>query len=93
MPFEPGNQAAKNRSNPKLFAEALLMEIKAAGSDHQALRKVARALLDKAETGDVPAINAIADRLDGKVPQAVDANLSGNVVVNLLRFAADRDGP
>ncbi len=34
------------------------------------LRAVAEALVDKALTGDVHAINTIADRLDGKVPQA-----------------------
>jgi hypothetical protein len=35
------------------------------------LRAVAEALVNKAMTGDVPAIKEIADRLDGKVPQAV----------------------
>lgn len=35
------------------------------------LRAVADALVNKAITGDVPAIKEIADRLDGKVPQAV----------------------
>lgn len=35
------------------------------------LRAVADALVDKAIGGDVPAIKEIADRLDGKVPQAV----------------------
>ena len=92
MPFEPGNNANPGgRPKSKPFADALRMEIAAAGEDHKALRKVARALLDKAGEGDVPAINALADRLDGKVPQAVDASLSGNVVVNLLRFA-DQNG-
>ena len=35
------------------------------------LRMVAEALVEKAITGDVPAIKELADRLDGKVPQAV----------------------
>jgi len=35
------------------------------------LRAVADALVTKAMSGDVPAIKEIADRLDGKVPQAV----------------------
>lgn len=35
------------------------------------LRAVADALVNKAMTGDVPAIKEIADRLDGKVPQAI----------------------
>ncbi len=48
-----------------------LMEIKAAGDDHKALRKIAAALLAKAANGDVPAINSLADRTDGKVAQAL----------------------
>jgi len=35
------------------------------------LRAVADALVTKAIQGDVPAIKEIADRLDGKVPQAI----------------------
>jgi len=48
-----------------------MMEIAAAGDDHKALRKIAAALLAKAGDGDVPAINALADRTDGKVAQAL----------------------
>jgi hypothetical protein len=47
------------------------MEIAAAGDNHQALRRVARALLAEAYKGNVAAIAMIADRLDGKVPQPV----------------------
>lgn len=56
----------------KTFANMLrvaLKEAHAEGGDK--LRKVADALVEKAMTGDVPAIKEIADRLDGKVPQAV----------------------
>jgi hypothetical protein len=55
----------------KPFRDALRMELLAAGEDHKSLRRVARALIAQAETGDVSAINAIADRLDGKVAQPV----------------------
>jgi hypothetical protein len=48
-----------------------MMEIAAAGDDHKALRKIAAALLAKTGDGDVPAINALADRTDGKVAQAL----------------------
>src|SRR5215472_209956 len=50
---------------------ALRMEIAAAGGDHKALRKLARALLTKAAAGDVHAIREIGDRMDGRVPQAI----------------------
>ena len=48
-----------------------MMEIKDAGKNHKALRMIARALIDKAASGDVPAINALSDRTDGKVAQAI----------------------
>jgi hypothetical protein len=48
-----------------------MMEIAAAGDDHKALRSIVAALLAKAADGDVPAINSLADRTDGKVAQAL----------------------
>ena len=90
MAFEPGqsgNPAGRPKAD-KAFANMLRIAIKQAHDEgRDKLRAVADALVDKAISGDVQAINAIADRLDGKVPQAVDANLSGNVVVNLVRFS------
>lgn len=63
------NPRGQQRDKP--FRDALRMEIAAAGEDHKALRRVARALIDKAADGDVPAIKEIADRLDGKPAQAI----------------------
>src|SRR6476619_8512441 len=70
MPFEKGNKYGGARK-VKPFRDARMMEIKAAGDDHKALRKIAAALLAKAASGDVPAINSLADRTDGKVAQAL----------------------
>jgi Family of unknown function (DUF5681) len=68
MPFMRGQSGHPGgRPKDKPFAEALRMEIKGAGDDHRALRKVARALLDKAAEGDIQAIREVADRLDGKL--------------------------
>lgn len=56
----------------KTFANMLrvaLKEAHEAGGDN--LRQVAEALVKKALTGDVAAIREVADRVDGKVPQAV----------------------
>lgn len=50
------------------------MELKAAGEDHKALRAIAKNLINLAQKDDekaLPAINAIADRLDGKPAQAI----------------------
>ena len=71
----------------KPFRDALMMEIKAAGDDHKALRKIAAALLAKAASGDVPAINSLADRTDGKVAQALigDSEEDGVRLVHTIR--------
>lgn len=55
----------------KPFVEALRMEIAAGGQDHKTLRRIAAQLLAKAEEGDMQAIKELADRMDGKVPQAL----------------------
>ena len=56
----------------KTFANMLRVAISEAhGEGGTRLRAVADALVTKAMSGDVPAIKEIADRLDGKVPQAV----------------------
>jgi len=61
----------------KPFRQALWMEIKAldAGQTNNypkgSLRSVAQALLFRAADGDIAAIREVADRIDGKVPQAI----------------------
>lgn len=64
--------AGNANSGPKRekpFREALQMEIKAAGEDHKALRRIASNLLSLAYNGDLNAIKEIADRLDGRAAQ------------------------
>jgi hypothetical protein len=48
------------------------MALAAAGKDHKALRRVAKALITKASDGDVSAIKEIGDRLDGRPTQATE---------------------
>ena len=55
----------------KPFRDALRMEISSMGADFKGLRTIARALIDNAKSGDSPSIREIADRIDGKVPQAI----------------------
>ena len=74
------NPRGQQRDKP--FRDALRMEIAAAGEDHKALRRVARALLKAAETGKVDAIREVGDRLDGKVAQAlVGDDRSGPIMI------------
>lgn len=55
----------------KPFRDALRLAISDAEGDFRKLRKVAESLVRRATKGDVQAIKEIADRLDGKVPQAI----------------------
>lgn len=64
--------ANSGRKQEKPFADALRMELAAAGEDQKALRLIARALIDKASSGDMQAIKELADRADGKVPQQLN---------------------
>lgn len=76
----------------KTFANMLrvaLKEAHIAGGDN--LRAVAQALVDKALTGDVPAIREIGDRIDGKVPQGIEGNgEGGELVIQILRMAVEK---
>ena len=66
----PRGRAVETAAKP--FAEALRMELAAAGENHKKLRKIARNLLELASSGStdaLPAILAVADRLDGKPAQ------------------------
>ena len=78
---QSGNPAG--RASEKPFADALRMEIKAAGEDHQQLRVIARKLLDKASEGDMQAINCLADRLDGRPAQALEVHTAATFVMRL----------
>ncbi len=76
MAFEKGRSGNPNGrpKRAKLFETALMMELKDAGEDMPALREIARNLiaLCKTEVKDaLPAIKEFADRIDGKVPQAI----------------------
>lgn len=60
----------------KLMRDALLLELMVEVNDGDGtlakrLRKIARALITKAEGGDVQAIKEIADRTDGRPAQSL----------------------
>lgn len=80
-------KGSENKDKP--FREALRMEIAEAGDSPKSLRSVARALLEKAATGDVQAIKEVADRLDGKAPQAITDAGGGPIVVKIVKFGDD----
>lgn len=76
----------------KPFRDALRMELANAGDDHKALRMIASALIVKASEGDMQAIKELADRIDGKVPQAIvgdDDHDAISVVATIKRVIVD----
>lgn len=94
MPFEPGvsgNPGGRAKARP--FKDALMIEAKAAENGEPceakpgSLRWNARKLL---ELGEVPAIKEIADRLDGKVPQAIVGDGDEDPIDINVRLDAER---
>lgn len=81
MPFEKGQSGNPGgRPKEKPFRTALNMELAEAGENHKALRAIARNLIQLAQKDDasaLPAIREIADRSDGKVPQAIENGEDG----------------
>ncbi len=71
---QSGNPGGRSK-NEKLYRDALRKAISAiADSDPHKRKKIeliAEAHVAKALEGDVPAINSLADRLDGKPVQAI----------------------
>lgn len=63
---------ANSGRREQFFLTALLMELKEAGKDMPKLRSIAKQLIDKADSGDLPAISELVNRLDGKPRQAID---------------------
>lgn len=85
--------ANSGRRAEKPFADALRMELAALGEDHKGLRAVAKQLISKATSGDMQAIQELANRTDGKVAQQVNlADADGDkLVIQLVRFGDDTD--
>lgn len=90
VPGQSGNPTGKPKS-AKLFRDALLVAIKQADAQGvEAVQRVAFRLVAEAEAGDVSAIREIADRIDGKVPQAIGGTDELDpLVVQIIRRAND----
>lgn len=66
----------KNAAKGAMWADALRMEL---AQDKHRIRKLTRALLDKAEAGDVSALKELGDRLDGKANQSISGPNGGPI--------------
>src|ERR1700704_6486193 len=76
-------------SPEKAFKAAVNRLLSTTGSNPHLLDEIVLAIAQKAKKGDVIAFNALADRLDGKVPQSIggDAELGpiGVVITGVIR--------
>lgn len=86
MPWKPGESGnPEGSSKQKRFFNALDRAI--VQEDGARLRKAAEKLLDLAAEGEPFALQMLADRLDGKAVQQIDANVDGNLTVEIVKFA------
>lgn len=78
------NPRGQQRDKP--FRDALRMVIADAEDNPRKLRRIAEKLFDQAAQGDVQAIKEVADRLDGKVPQAVGGSDELGPIENVVTW-------
>lgn len=78
--------ANSGRRQEKPFRDALRMELAAIGEDQRALRIVARKLIEAASEGKLDAIKELADRVDGKVAQALIGGEEGDPPIQITRI-------
>lgn len=84
---QPGNT---NAAKARVWTQAIerVFEKRSSLVDRNAeLDLLAERLVDLAKAGDMIALKEIGDRLEGKPKQAIEAELTGNLTVNVLRFA------
>ena len=94
MPFEPGHSGnPSGTKTERKFLAALLRAI--AQDDAVRLRSAAEKLLDLAASGESWAIKELADRLDGRPPQAIQAqDAEGrDLAIALIAYAPNHSIP
>ena len=85
---QPGNNnAGKNKPFWRAIDRAIAQD------DGKRLREAAEKLLDLASQGEQWAVKELADRIDGKAHQSIDAKVDADLTVQVIRFSdAPADG-
>jgi hypothetical protein len=83
------NPRGQQRDKP--FLAALRLEIAELAENPKGLRAVAKKLIEKAAGGDVSAIKELADRLDGRVPQAITGEDGAALALGSINISALSD--
>ena len=85
---------ATNKDKP--FRAALVRALGIADNNPEKLDQLAAALLARAQEGDTTALREVADRLDGKVPQALEHSGEAHrplvIVSGIERGGGDQSG-
>ncbi len=102
MPFQKG-QSGNPKGRPKsskLFKDALNLAVHermdekplrgVETGDKTKLRRIAEVLVENAMDGNIPAIKEVADRLDGKAPQAIVGDDNPLTVVGQINLVAGK---
>jgi hypothetical protein len=81
----------KNGVKGKIWSDALRKAVltKGQGEGKKRLVKIALALLDKAESGDVAAIREFGDRIEGKAIQAISGPDGGAIIHTVERVIVE----
>jgi len=96
---QSGNPGGRPKRD-KFITQRLIAELKEIDPVTQAprLHKVAKALVEKAEGGDVVAAREIMDRVEGKVPQAIGGDPENpldtvtRIETHIIKPRHDKDG-
>ncbi len=73
--------------NNRLWAETIKRVLVQEDINGEKIRAIANALITKAQEGDIPAIKELGDRLDGKVTQGIEANITGTFNITKIERA------
>lgn len=74
MPFAKGNKLGQANTKTRVIEEAIRRAV--AADDGKRIRAGVEKLLDQFGQGELAAINAVADRLDGRPNQQVEMNIT-----------------
>ena len=77
-----GNQNGKGNAKTKIWTDAIRKAVLSRADGKKRILKLAHALLDKAESGDVSALKEFGDRIEGKSVQPTE--ISGSIQIEKI---------
>jgi hypothetical protein len=86
---------SRNAAKNKPWSDAIRRALARREKGHpKRLNRLADALLDKCEEGDIPALKEFGDRVEGKVPQAITGADGGAIeIAQIQRVVVDDKKP